>query len=128
MLFSLGFVALFLIGGLDGIHLAVVPVDWQLTDTYYVVGHIHYVLFGGAIFGLFSGIYYWFPKMTGRLVGRSARKMAFLADVHWHEHGLYAHAYARSGRNAAPHLYLRSRARLGNLELDRDDRGRDRRP
>src|SRR5574341_429349 len=65
MLFSLGFMALFLIGGLDGIHLAVVPVDWQLTDTYYVVSHIHYVLFGGAIFGLFSGVYYWMPKMTG---------------------------------------------------------------
>ena len=66
MLFSIGFVALFLIGGLDGIHLAVVPVDWQITDSYYVVAHIHYVLFGGAIFGLFSGIYFWFPKMSGR--------------------------------------------------------------
>ena len=52
MLFALGFVVMFLIGGLDGVHLAVVPVDWQLTDTYYVIAHIHYVLFGGAIFGL----------------------------------------------------------------------------
>jgi cytochrome c oxidase subunit I len=66
MLFAVGFVAMFLIGGLDGIHLAVVPVDWQLTDTYYVVSHLHYVLFGGAIFGIFSGVYYWFPKITGR--------------------------------------------------------------
>jgi cytochrome c oxidase subunit 1 len=66
MLFALGFVTMFLIGGLDGVHLAVVPVDWQLTDTYYVVSHIHYVLFGGAIFGIFSGIFYWFPKITGR--------------------------------------------------------------
>jgi cytochrome c oxidase subunit 1 len=65
MLFAIGFVAMFLIGGLDGIHLAVVPVDWQLTDTYYVVSHLHYVLFGGAIFGIFSGVYYWFPKITG---------------------------------------------------------------
>jgi len=77
MLFSLGFVALFLIGGLDGIHLAVVPVDWQLTDSYYVIGHIHYVLFGGAIFGLFSGIYYWFPKMTGRLLNEAMGKWQF---------------------------------------------------
>jgi len=77
MLYSLGFVALFLIGGLDGIHLAVVAVDWQLTDTYYVVGHIHYVLFGGAIFGLFSGIYYWFPKMTGKSLSESLGKWQF---------------------------------------------------
>jgi len=77
MLYSLGFVALFLIGGLDGIHLAVVPVDWQLTDSYYVIGHIHYVLFGGAIFGLFSGIYYWFEKMTGRSLGEGLGKWQF---------------------------------------------------
>jgi cytochrome c oxidase subunit I len=77
MLFSIGFVALFLIGGLDGIHLAVVPVDWQITDTYYVVAHLHYVLFGGAIFGLFSGIYYWFPKMSGRRLSESIGKLHF---------------------------------------------------
>jgi heme/copper-type cytochrome/quinol oxidase subunit 1 len=77
MLFAIGFVALFLIGGLDGIHLAVVPVDWQITDTYYVVGHIHYVLFGGAIFAIFSGIYFWFPKMTGRLMNETLGKWHF---------------------------------------------------
>jgi len=77
MLFAIGFVAMFLIGGLDGIHLAVVPVDWQLTDTYYVVSHIHYVLFGGAIFGLFSGAYYWFPKMTGRRLREGWGKWQF---------------------------------------------------
>ena len=77
MLFSIGFVALFLIGGLDGIHLAVLPVDWQITDSYYVVAHIHYVLFGGAIFGLFSGIYYWFPKMFGRRLGETLGKWHF---------------------------------------------------
>lgn len=77
MLFSIGFVALFLVGGLDGIHLAVVPVDWQLTDTYYVVAHIHYVLFGGALFGIFSGIYYCFPKMTGKRLLESYGKWHF---------------------------------------------------
>jgi heme/copper-type cytochrome/quinol oxidase subunit 1 len=77
MLFSIGFVALFLIGGLNGIHLAVVPVDWQLTDSYYVVAHIHYVLFGGAIFALFSGIYFWFPKMFGRLLNEKLGKWHF---------------------------------------------------
>jgi cytochrome c oxidase subunit 1 len=77
MLFAIGFPILFVIGGVDGIHLAVVPVDWQVTDSYYVVSHIHYVLFGGAIFGLFAGIYYWFPKMTGRLLQEGLGKLHF---------------------------------------------------
>jgi len=77
MIFSLGFFTMFLIGGLDGVHLAVVPVDWQLTDTYYVVAHIHYVLFGGAIFGIFSGVYYWFPKITGHRLGETLGRWHF---------------------------------------------------
>ncbi len=77
MLFALGFVALFVIGGLSGVTHAVVPSDWQQTDTYYVVAHFHYVLFGGAIFGLFSGIYYWFPKVTGRLLNEAMGKWNF---------------------------------------------------
>src|SRR5260370_36772778 len=68
MVFGLGFGAMFLIGGLNGIALAVVPVDYQLTDTYFVVSHLHYVLFGGTAFGVFAGLYYWFPKMTGKLL------------------------------------------------------------
>src|SRR5437763_12854588 len=68
MLFAAGFLAIFLIGGLTGIILAAVPVDWQLTDTYFVVGHFHYVAFGGVLFALVAGAYYWFPKVTGRLL------------------------------------------------------------
>jgi len=68
MYYAVGFIALFVIGGLTGIYLAAVPVDFQLTDTYFVVGHLHYVLFGGSIFAIFGGIYYWFPKMTGKLL------------------------------------------------------------
>jgi cytochrome c oxidase subunit 1 len=68
MCFSIGFIALFTIGGLSGITHASPPADLQQTDTYYVVAHFHYVLFGGTIMGLFSGIYYWWPKMTGRLL------------------------------------------------------------
>lgn len=68
MLFCLGFLAMFLIGGLTGIILAAVPLDWQLTDSYFVVGHFHFVLFGGTLFALFAGTYYWFPKMTGRML------------------------------------------------------------
>lgn len=66
MLFALGFLAMFTIGGLSGVVLAAVPVDIQLHDTYYVVAHIHYVLVAGSIMTMFSGLYYWFPKMTGR--------------------------------------------------------------
>jgi len=68
LLFAAAFVMMFPIGGLSGVSLAVVPFDWQVTDTYYVVAHIHYVFFGGSILGIFAGIYYWFPKMTGRML------------------------------------------------------------
>src|SRR3989442_10668602 len=64
--FAVGFIAMFIIGGLSGGTHASPPADLQQTHTYYVVAHIHYVLFGGTIFGLFPGIYYWWPKMTRR--------------------------------------------------------------
>src|SRR5690606_3403428 len=66
MLFALGFVSMFVIGGLSGIFMACAPVDLYFHDTYFIVGHIHYVLFGGALFGIMAGIYYWYPKMFGR--------------------------------------------------------------
>ncbi len=66
MLFALGFVSMFVIGGLSGIFMASAPVDIPLHDTYFIVAHIHYVLFGGSIMGIFAGIYHWFPKMFGR--------------------------------------------------------------
>ena len=77
MLFALGFLALFTMGGLSGIFLAAFPVDWQVTDTYYVVAHFHYVLFGGSMFGIFGGLYYWWPKMFGRLLDERLGKWHF---------------------------------------------------
>jgi cytochrome c oxidase subunit I len=77
MLFALGFIALFTMGGLSGIFLAAFPVDWQVTDTYYVVAHLHYVLFGGSIFGIFAGLYYWWPKMFGRMLDERLGKVSF---------------------------------------------------
>jgi cytochrome c oxidase subunit 1 len=76
-LFSVGFVSMFIIGGLSGVTHAIVPHDQQQTDTYYIVAHFHYVLFGGAIFGLFSGLYYWWPKFFGRLLSEGLGKLHF---------------------------------------------------
>jgi cytochrome c oxidase subunit I len=77
MLFSIGFVALFTMGGLSGIFLAAFPVDWQVNDSYYVVAHFHYVLFGGSAFGFFGGLFYWWPKMFGRLLDERLGKWFF---------------------------------------------------
>ncbi|MDP9226285.1 MAG: cytochrome c oxidase subunit I [Actinomycetota bacterium] len=77
MLFAIGFVAMFIIGGLSGVTHGIVPSDAQQTDTYYIVAHFHYVLFGGAIFGLFSGIYYWWPKVFGYTLSEGLGKLHF---------------------------------------------------
>ncbi|GCE48457.1 cytochrome c oxidase subunit 1 [Thermosporothrix hazakensis] len=77
MLFALGFVGMFLIGGLNGAALAVVPFDYQVTDSYFVVSHIHYVLFGGSVLAIFGGIFYWFPKMTGRMMNEKLAQLQF---------------------------------------------------
>ncbi len=77
MMFALGFIALFTIGGLSGMTHAAAPSDLQQTDTYYIVAHIHYVLFGGSIMAIFAGIYYWFPKMYGRLLNERLGKLHF---------------------------------------------------
>ena len=93
MWFAIGFLTMFTIGGLSGVTHAVVPSDWQQTDTYYIVAHFHYVLFGGAIFGLFGGLYYWFPKLSGRMMNDRLGKVHFwlwmlgfnmtFAPMHW---------------------------------------------
>ena len=77
MLFALGFVSIFTIGGLSGIYLAAFPIDWQVHDTYFVVAHFHYVLFGGSVFGIFAGLYYWWPKMFGKLLDERLGKWHF---------------------------------------------------
>ena len=77
MLFSIGTVMMFVIGGLSGVMHSIVPSDYQQTDTYFVVAHFHYVLFGGAVFGLFAGAYYWWPKIFARQLSETMGKMHF---------------------------------------------------
>jgi cytochrome c oxidase subunit 1 len=77
LLFCAGFISLFIIGGISGVFLAVFPVDWQLNETYFVVAHIHFVLMGGAVFTVFAALYYWFPKITGRMLSEGLGKLSF---------------------------------------------------
>ena len=93
MLFSIGFIAMFTIGGLSGVTHAVSPSDAQQQDTYYVVAHFHYVLFGGAIFAIFGGLYFWWPKFTGYMLNERLGILNFIimmigfnlqfAPMHW---------------------------------------------
>ncbi len=78
MIFALGFLTMFLIGGINGAFSASVPVDFALHDTYWVVAHLHYVLFGGSVMGVFAGLYYWFPKMFGRMLDETLGKVQFI--------------------------------------------------
>jgi cytochrome c oxidase subunit 1 len=77
MLFALGFIAIFTIGGLTGIYLAAFPLDWQVHDSYFVVAHFHYVMFGGSVFAIFGGLFYWWPKIFGRMLDERLGKWTF---------------------------------------------------
>ncbi len=81
MLFAIGFVSTFVIGGISGVMLASVPFDIHVHDTYFVVAHLHYVLFGGAVFGIFAGYYHWFPKITGRMLNEFWGRVHFVLTI-----------------------------------------------
>ena len=129
--FAAALPALFTIGGISGVILAIFPVDWYLHDTYFVVAHFHYVLFGGSVFGLFGGLYYWFPKMSGRMMSEFLGKLSFwLMFVGFNATFLVQHS-AGPVRHAAADLRLRRDAGRDRLQPDLDDRRlhpRDRRP
>jgi cytochrome c oxidase subunit 1 len=77
LLYALGFLSLFVMGGLTGIYLAAFPIDWQVHDSYFVVAHFHYTLFGGVVFAIFAGLFYWWPKMFGKRLGETLGKWQF---------------------------------------------------
>jgi cytochrome c oxidase subunit I len=77
LIFCAGAIAIFLIGGLSGIFLATFPIDWQVNETYFVVAHMHFVLLGGAVLPIFAAVYYWFPKITGRMMSEGMGKLSF---------------------------------------------------
>jgi len=77
MLFALGFLTMFTLGGISGVMLAMIPFDIHVSDTYFIVAHIHYVLFGGSLFTIYAGVYYWYPKMTGRMYDEKLGKIHF---------------------------------------------------
>ena len=104
MLFALAFLPMFGIGGLTGLPLGLAPSDIHLHDTYYVIGHFHYVVAPGTIFALFAGIYYWFPKATGRKMNEHARRDPLLGIVHLHQHRVHADVHPGPGRHEPPHV------------------------
>ena len=117
LLFAVGFVTMFTIGGLSGVTHAVVPSDTQQTDTYYIVAHFHYVLFGGSIFGLFAGLYYWYPKLTGRMLSDRIGKLHFwLTLIGFNATFAPFHILGPAG-HAPAHLHLPHGPGLGRVEL-----------
>ncbi len=122
MLYALGFISVFTIGGLSGIFLAAFPIDWQLHDTYYVVAHFHYVLFGGSLLAILGGLTYWWPKFFGRMLDERLGKIALLADLRRLQHHLLPAAHAGAARDAAAHLHLPGRRPPGGLQPGLDDR------
>ena len=114
MLFACGFLGTFLLGGVTGIFLAVFPVDWQLQDTYFVVAHFHYTIIGGAVFPIFAGIYYWFPKFSGRMLSEGMGKTSFwLMLVGFWTTFLVQHSMGLSGMPRRVYEY----ADVGHLQL-----------
>jgi cytochrome c oxidase subunit 1 len=81
MMFALGFISMFVIGGISGIMLASVPLDIHVQDTYFVVAHLHYVLFGGSVAAIYAGIYYWFPKISGRMLNEKLGQLHFWMNL-----------------------------------------------
>jgi cytochrome c oxidase subunit 1 len=98
LIYCVGGIATFLMGGITGIFLAVFPIDWQLTDSYFVVAHFHYTAFGASAFAMLGALYYWFPKMTGRMLSEALGKVSFwLVFIGFHLTFLIQHSAGLDG-------------------------------
>jgi cytochrome c oxidase subunit 1 len=114
LLFCVGGISIFLIGGISGIFLATFPIDWQVNETYFVVAHLHFVLLGGSLFTIFAGIYYWFPKITGRMLSETLGRLSFaLMFVGVLTTFLLQHVMGLDGMPRRVYEY----SNVGNLEL-----------
>ena len=119
MLFAVGFLLIFLLGGITGVMVAVLPFDWQVTDSYFVVAHFHYVLNGAVVFPIFGALYYWCPKMTGRMLDERLGKMELLDDVRRLQRDVLPDAHPRLPGHAAARVHVRLRPRVGHAQPDR---------
>ena len=108
-----------MIGGISGVMLGMVPIDIHVSDTYFIVAHIHFVLFGGSVFTIFAGIYHWFPKMTGRMYDERLGRVHFYLTLVGHARHVRPDALDRDGGDAAPRCRLRRAVRhLEPRDLD----------
>ena len=122
MLFAIGFLVTFLFGGLSGVLLASPPIDFHVSDSYFVVAHFHYVLFGTIVFAVYAGIYFWFPKMFGRMLDERLGKVHFWLTFDRLPHHVPGAALARRRGHAPPVRRLPAQRRLHHAEHDLHDR------
>ena len=122
MVWAIGFLLTFLLGGLTGPMLASPPLDFHLSDSYFVVAHFHYVLFGGSVFGIYAAVYYWFPKFTGRMLERAARDGALRAHLRRDAPHVPRPAHRRARGHAAPRPELPGGGRVRHAQPRVDDR------
>ena len=121
MLWSIGFMVTFLLGGLTGVLLASPPLDWHVSDSYFVVAHFHYVVFGTVVFAAYAGIYFWFPKMCGRMMDERLGKLQFWMTFIGFHGTFLDPALAGQRGHAAPVRRLPADRRVHDAEHDLDD-------
>ena len=120
MLMALGFILVFVVGGITGVMLASPPIDFAVNDTYFLVAHFHYIMVGGLLYGMFAGFYFWFPKFTGRLLSERLGRWNFVTFLVGLQPDLLLPVPGRAGRHAPADRRLRHRAlELGEPAVDR---------